>query len=142
MLKARTLRVDRRAVTIEEIIDRVRPLITARALHRRAEVRESIGAGAEVVFADPEKASRVVLNLAVNAIKFSGEGAPVELWARSAVGGGVEIGVTDHGPGLEPDDVAKVFDRFRQVGDVERASTRGFGLGLNIAKELARALVE
>jgi hypothetical protein len=51
-------------------------------------------------------------------------------------GGGAEIGVSDHGPGIAPENLAIIFERFKQVGNAPRSSTKGFGLGLNIAKEL------
>jgi anti-sigma regulatory factor (Ser/Thr protein kinase) len=88
-----------------------------------------------MVFADAEKVTRVLVNLVVNAIKFSPEGSRIILSATSQDTGDVQISVTDHGAGVSPENVALIFKRFRQVGHVT-GGTKGFGLGLNIAKEL------
>ncbi len=135
-LKACTLRVDRRPCGVTDILDTVRPMLNARAAQKCITFVEDLDGGVPEIFADVEKASRVLLNLATNAIKFSPEGSEIRIWARPTNDGGAEIGITDQGPGLSPEDVRTVFQRFKQVGDVERASTKGFGLGLNIAKEL------
>lgn len=134
-LRAGTLRVDRRASSVADIFARVRPVIAAVALANKVVLTEQLAAGLPDVFADSEKVSRTIVNLTVNAIKFSPEGAQVLLWAKAA-DGGVQIGVTDHGAGIDPDQLAIIFDRFRQGSQPPRSSTKGFGLGLNIAKEL------
>jgi hypothetical protein len=46
------------------------------------------------------------------------------------------ISVTDTGPGVDPKRLGELFKRFRQLGTASTGSTKGFGLGLNIAKEL------
>ncbi len=135
-LKAGSLRISRQPHSIKSIFESVRPMLAIRAAERKSAVTEAIDPGVGAVFADLEKAGRVIVNLAVNAIKFSPEGSEVELWAKPLDDGGVRIGITDRGPGLSEHDVAVIFERFKQVGDVQRASTKGFGLGLNIAKEL------
>lgn len=135
-LKAGSLRVDRQAWGVERLFESVRVMLSARAAEKRIRVVEEVEPGLGLVFADLEKAGRVVINLAVNAIKFSPEGSVVRLWAKGSAAGGVEVGVTDQGSGLSEQDVGIIFRRFKQVGDVQRASTKGFGLGLNIAKEL------
>jgi hypothetical protein len=88
------------------------------------------------VYADAEKAGRIVINLVVNAVKFSPEGSVVVVWAEAGPEGAVEIGITDSGPGISDEHQQLIFERFQQVGDPHRSSTKGFGLGLNIAKEL------
>jgi hypothetical protein len=81
----------------------------------------------------------VVTNLVVNAFKFSEEGGRVQVWARlEQPGGHLRIGVTDDGPGIAPENLQEIFERFRQVGGHVAASTKGFGLGLSIAKELVQ----
>jgi signal transduction histidine kinase len=77
----------------------------------------------------------VLTNLLGNAVKFSENGATVEVDVRRD-DARVLIGVRDHGRGIPADDVAKVFERFRQVeaGDARRQG--GTGLGLAIAREI------
>jgi len=49
------------------------------------------------------------------------------------------VDVTDNGPGISPENQRALFRRFKQLGESVRSSTKGFGLGLSIAKELAEA---
>lgn len=135
-LRAGALRVDRRAHRVTELLDKARPILHQRAASRSIVIDEQIAPDLEPICCDLEKAVRVVVNLTVNAIKFSPVGATVCLRARRGEEGEVWIDVIDRGPGIEPDELAVVCERFRQVGDPQRTSTKGFGLGLNIAKEL------
>lgn len=135
-LKAGSLRVDRQSHTVEDLLASVRPMLQIRAEEKNTAIQIQIQPGIDPVFADLEKVGRVIINLAVNAIKFSPEGSGIELWAKPLPEGGAAIGITDQGAGLSEEDVKVIFERFKQVGDVQRASTKGFGLGLNIAKEL------
>jgi PAS domain S-box-containing protein len=135
-LRAGRLRVDRQGHEVERIFDGVRPMITGKAVQQRMVLREQIEPGLPRVFADEEKVRRVLMNLAVNAIKFSRGADGIELWARASGDGGVEIGVTDHGPGLAPQDLERLFERFRQFESVPAPGMKGFGLGLNIARQL------
>ncbi|MGH9295062.1 MAG: sensor histidine kinase, partial [Acidimicrobiales bacterium] len=65
----------------------------------------------------------------------SPEGEPVRL-AASTTGGGVELRVSDRGPGIRPADRERVFEAFQRLGD----SPRGAGVGLGLA--VARGFVE
>ncbi len=71
-----------------------------------------------------------IANVVDNAIKYA-PGAPIRVTARAA-DGGVEVRVSDAGPGIHPDDRATVFDRFYR--GVTRGDVEGSGLGLAIAK--------
>ena len=61
----------------------------------------------------------------------------MRVWARPRPGDGeVVVGVSDNGPGIDKKHLAKIFRRFSQLDNNVRTSTKGFGLGLSIAKEL------
>jgi len=135
-LRAGTLRVDRRPVHVQDIVSKVRPMLQRMATAKNIRIAERLDEALPEVFADAEKAGRVIINLVVNAIKFSPEMSEVTLWAKAASDGGVGIGVTDQGPGIAPENLAVIFQRFKQVGNNPGSSTDGIGLGLNIAEEL------
>jgi hypothetical protein len=135
-LKAGTLRVDRRRCGVGEILRSVRPMLENRAAAKNISLIDEIAPDVDDVFADREKAARALINLAINAIKFSPEGSQVTIRAAEGDDGRVEIGVTDQGPGLSKDDLNVIFERFTQVGDTVGARAKGFGLGLSIAKDL------
>jgi two-component system sensor histidine kinase KdpD len=77
---------------------------------------------------------RAVGQLVDNALKYSPASAPVEVAARIE-GGRLWITVADRGPGIAPAERERVFDRFYRVA----AGGAGLGLGLTIARGLARA---
>ncbi|HVF11466.1 MAG TPA: ATP-binding protein [Actinomycetota bacterium] len=77
---------------------------------------------------------RVIQNLISNAIKFSTEEASVDVSVRTQ-GDHVEVKVTDHGIGMNPDDLHRVFDKFSRVEQPGGGSKiKGTGLGLYITK--------
>jgi two-component system sensor histidine kinase MtrB len=88
------------------------------------------------VLADPVRLGRILANLIENAV-VHGRGASIEITAGRD-GSTVHIDVLDHGPGIEPDDLERVFDRF-YTSDRSR-STGGSGLGLAIASQYATSL--
>ena len=84
------------------------------------------------VLADPVLLERAVSNLLDNAVKYSPDGAPIEVTVR-----GGEVVVTDHGPGIADEDLPRVFDRFYRAATAR--SKPGAGLGLAIVREAAEA---
>jgi signal transduction histidine kinase len=83
--------------------------------------------------ADERKVKQVVFNLLSNAVKFTPDGGRVELRAR-LVDSLVEVVVQDTGVGIAPEDQARIFEEFRQVGGAW-AKAEGTGLGLALAKK-------
>jgi signal transduction histidine kinase len=89
------------------------------------------------VSADPRRVQQILTNLLENASKYSAEGTPIQIViARS--GGGVTLAVQDEGPGISPEDLPRLFDRYFQTQRAQ-ASRRGLGLGLFITKGLVEA---
>jgi len=83
---------------------------------------------------DERKIKQILLNLLSNAVKFTPEGGRIGIKARQA-DGSVEISVSDTGIGISPDDQAKIFEEFRQVGGDYAHKREGTGLGLTLAKK-------
>ncbi|HJW82985.1 MAG TPA: HAMP domain-containing sensor histidine kinase [Anaerolineae bacterium] len=101
---------------------------------------------------DGDRLAQVFTNLIDNALKHTPAGGRVSLSARSMSGssvakkgrpwpGGVEISVSDTGPGIPPEDLSRIFERFYQVDKSRARSASGgsLGLGLAIAKEIVVA---
>jgi hypothetical protein len=136
-LEAGLLGAHRQQCSVPDIIEHVRAELERKAAVRGVAFRTSLDPDIPEAYCDPEKVGRVVVNLVVNAIKFSSELADVHLWARpSDVSRDVVIGVTDNGPGIDPKNLDRIFGQFKQLASNARGSTDGFGLGLGIAKEL------
>lgn len=85
---------------------------------------------------DKRRVEQIVTNLAANAIKFAAT-RPVELTGRFE-GPIAVIAVRDEGPGIADEDRERVFERFYRIADHEPIA--GTGLGLPIARDLARAM--
>jgi PAS domain S-box-containing protein len=95
----------------------------------------NVEAGLPPVECDERQLARVLANLLGNALKFTPQGGSIRLYAAAA-GPEVRISVTDTGPGLAPEQIGRVFDRFWKAQDVDR---RGAGLGLAIARGIVEA---
>ncbi|GLC24019.1 ATP-binding response regulator [Roseisolibacter agri] len=89
---------------------------------------------------DPRRVRQILLNLLSNAIKF-GAGKPIAVTSHPREDGGLELAVRDHGPGIAPDDLPRIFDEFVQLAHSgNTGQPTGTGLGLPISKRLAELL--
>ena len=87
------------------------------------------------VYGDQDRIHQVIKNLLSNAIKYSPEGGTVEV-ETGVEGKYVTITVADHGIGIPPDELPRIFERFRRVERTEASGITGTGLGLAIVKHL------
>ena len=88
---------------------------------------------------DDGRALQVLANLIGNGLKYSAGDTEVEVGMRLDAAR-VHVDVRDHGRGIPADQLDKVFDKFHRVEDPMTMSTSGTGLGLFIARRLARAM--
>lgn len=136
-LKAGLLGGQRRVTDVAELVAAGAELWQTRAQQYGQRLAVEVPEDLPAIFCDPQMITRVITNLTINALKYSrGEGA-VKVWARPDGQGCVRVGVTDSGPGIDPALVARLFRRFQQSAGA-RAQGGGFGLGLNIVRELVR----
>jgi signal transduction histidine kinase len=138
-IEAGKLRVDIQTILVRDVINTleatVRPELERKALAFSCDRCDD----ALSVRADPEKLRQILLNFVGNAIKFTAEGGAIRVGADRR-GEFVRISVSDTGIGIPSDQMEHVFEPFFQV---EQGPTRrypGIGLGLAIARDLARAM--
>lgn len=129
------------ALPVEDVLDAVEGMYApiAREAGVLLDVRAELAP--PPVMADQDRLLQAIGNLVGNAIKFSKSGGRVSVvasWTGSArdVPDHVRFTVSDTGPGIPPDQLPHIFDRFWQVRQTIRA---GAGLGLAIAKGIAEA---
>jgi signal transduction histidine kinase/CheY-like chemotaxis protein len=110
---------------------------TARPAAEAKDIRLSalIDPAAEAVSGDSERLQQVVWNLLSNAVKFAPVGGRVEVKLERA-DSRVEIVVADNGPGISPEFLPYVFERFRQEDSGTGRQQGGLGLGLAIVRQI------
>lgn len=95
----------------------------------------SVDDEADQVYGDPHRLEQAVDNLVANALRYTPRDGQVSM-AAARVGASIALTVTDTGPGIAPEHVAHIFDRFYKA-DPSRAATReGSGLGLSIVRAI------
>jgi two-component system phosphate regulon sensor histidine kinase PhoR len=88
---------------------------------------------------DGDRLAQVFTNLIDNAITHTPESGQVTVRAVQHAGG-VQVTVSDTGPGIPPEDLSRIFERFYQVDKSRvRGDKKGTGLGLTISKEIVEA---
>jgi len=145
-------------VSVAELFDRVK------ARHERAcqeagiSVEASIAPGAETVTADQDRLEQALQNLAANAIRYAPRGTAIRLSAQvrpragaefrpeptsqtlagrdTSEGSDVALCVADQGPGIAPEHLPHIFDRFYKADAARAGVSGGSGLGLSIVKAI------
>jgi GAF domain-containing protein len=115
-------------------IDNARTFVRERAIKHGINLDVTVDDRLGDFTGDERKIKQILLNLLSNAVKFTPEGGRIGINARQA-DGSVEISVSDTGIGIAPEDQAKIFEEFRQVGGDYAHKKEGTGLGLTLAKK-------
>lgn len=104
-------------------------------------LRPELPDGEVEIATDRDAVGQIVLNLIDNAAKYGAAGGEVVVRLASGVGlAGVRIEVLDRGPGVPAAHRERIFEKFHRVDDALTAEHAGAGLGLSIARQLARGL--
>ncbi|HET7455523.1 MAG TPA: HAMP domain-containing sensor histidine kinase [Solirubrobacterales bacterium] len=119
------------APLIEDVVRTIRAQTEAAG----QSLTEQVEPGLPQIEVEPDRIRQILVNLLTNAHEYTPEGASIGVAAR-AVGAEVEISVTDNGPGIPPDQLERIFERFTRgdAGLTQRVG--GTGLGLAISKSL------
>ena len=110
----------------------VKPLVEAAGQRLIVRVAEGIA----TVPVDRDRIRHVFINLLTNASKYSPAGGEITLYAEASPDGFVRLGVRDQGPGIPPESLPRVFERFFRVPGQTK---QGAGLGLALAREIVVA---
>ncbi len=148
-LESGNIPLDFRAVAIPDLVEIATTPVQAQLAQKHLTLTPHLPSDLPAVRADAEKTSWVLLNLLVNAIRYSPEGGTIHLRAHldpvSTAADNVRFirfTVQDEGPGIAPENHERVFQRFHQVPDhagALGAYRGGSGLGLSIAREFIQA---
>lgn len=135
-LESGTLVLEQEPFSVADALQAVSAGLLPIALDQGVRLQVSAPPRLRAATGDRRRVEQIVTNLAANAIKFAGD-RTVELagWFDGPV---AVIAVRDEGPGIAPSDRERVFERFYRMADHEPIT--GTGLGLPIARDLARAM--
>jgi heavy metal sensor kinase len=124
--------IDRRSADLVGLAEEVRQLLAVLADEKRQTVRVE---GTGPVFASCDRAvlRQAVVNLLDNAIRHSPDGRPIRMVVERGAAG-PSIAVVDEGPGIGPEHLPRIFDRFYRIDAARSRDAGGTGLGLAIAR--------
>jgi signal transduction histidine kinase len=130
-------------VMVEQLFARVVARHERKAQNAGVQIVSEILPGANIVRGDHTRLEQALQNLAANAVRYAPSGSTISLTARPE-DAGVTLSVTDAGPGITPEHLDRVFDRFYKI-EASRArydgegmpEPGGSGLGLSIVKAIA-----
>jgi two-component system, OmpR family, phosphate regulon sensor histidine kinase PhoR len=126
------------SVDLHELARRVLDDLGAPSAARKTALKNKIPAST-VIWADADRLQQVLFNLAENAIKYGRPGGNVIVGADGGHGDKLEVFVSDDGPGIPPEAIGRVFERFYRVDRARSRETGGTGLGLAIVKHIVQA---
>jgi len=133
-LDARQEALDLASCDLQQLFNTVIADVAQTAEAKDQQITTAVDSAGSRVTADPAKLHDVLRNLVENAVHYSPDHAAIRLEAMHQ-DGVVRISVSDSGPGIPPEDLSRVFERFYRV-DKSRARPGGTGLGLAIVKHL------
>ncbi|MCO6501921.1 MAG: HAMP domain-containing histidine kinase [Acidimicrobiales bacterium] len=131
-LEANRLRLDPELFDLGDLIEDVAQMVFPNGGRKTSLV--SLPDGVRV-YADRRRVQQIVRNLMENARKYGGDQIMVEGFV---VGDQYTVIISDNGPGLADDDTLRIFENFEQVSKGDAREATGIGLGLPIARRLAR----
>jgi signal transduction histidine kinase len=134
-LEAGRVAISAREMDVVPLLDEACDMLTPLAQEKSIRLDRDVAERLPRITADAGRVMQVLSNLVGNAIKFTPEGGRIVIGAKP-VPSGVQFSVSDTGPGIPPDQVARIFGRFWQADAGDR---RGIGLGLTIAKGIMDA---
>ena len=141
-IEAGRMEVRRAKFSVGDVFEALATLVAPLASKAGVRVVTRVGPDVPIVESDAGKLQQILFNLLSNAIKFSPPGGRVDVVARVRPGHPdvLRIAVSDQGPGIDPADQRRIFEKFRQLDAGVTREHPGTGLGLAISRELAGLL--
>jgi len=127
------------SVAVAKVFDAVQPQIETEFEGKHFVLRRDLSRPTLAVQANPESLKRILVCLLSNACKYTGDGGLITLGAERD-GKKVRIWVGDTGVGIAPGELQRVFEPFAQGDQSRTRRYSGIGLGLTIARDLARRM--
>jgi signal transduction histidine kinase len=126
--------IQREAIDVPEVVTAAVSFVEGLAGQKNIRIRTNIPADLPAVSGDQRFSRQVFINLLSNAIKFSPSNSEIVVKAGYVEGKGLDVSVSDHGPGIEPALLRRLGEPFLQGNPSVSHSGQGTGLGLSICK--------
>jgi signal transduction histidine kinase len=126
------------SVSLRQTVDDVAEELDDRRQQREISLHIDLTPDYTVPQANATLLHTLLRNLLSNALKYNHEGGQVRVLGRPRPSGGYSLRVEDDGPGIAPDNVPLLFDRFRRFHATGPKAPEGYGLGLPIAQTIAQ----
>jgi signal transduction histidine kinase len=130
------LRLSLQAVNVRQLTADALATVAPAANRKGVQLGFLIDPAVVSIQADEDRLRQVLWNLLANAVKFTSPAGSVNLIVSALPEGGVEISVADTGPGIKPEILPFIFERFRQGDSRSIREHGGLGLGLSIARNI------
>lgn len=130
------LELDEAPFPLRELCNQALGIVETRAKSEGVAIEADLPTEEISILGDQHRLLQAILNLLINALKFSPEGTSVEFAARLNPDGSLSIIVTDTGPGIPEDQLEEVRLPFVQVRDSSMLAYEGIGLGLAIVSSV------
>ncbi len=138
LAEAGQLRIEMEPASLASLIERAASSATPRAAKEGVSIVTEVPGDLPLVNMDQQRIGQVLSNLVDNAVRHSPEGSAVTIRAERTEDA-VRVDVVDQGPGLDPEELTLVFERFYRGDKARSRSTGGVGLGLAVVKQLVEA---
>ncbi|MBN1608549.1 MAG: HAMP domain-containing protein [Polyangiaceae bacterium] len=138
-IESRQYQLDIEALRLDDVIAQSVAASQDRADAKGLHITLAVDPALPPVCADRRAFDQIVTNLVDNAVKYCPAGATVTLSAERAEGG-LRVLVEDTGPGIAPEHLSRLFERFYRVDAGRSRALGGTGLGLSIVKHLVEAM--
>lgn len=138
LAEAGELTLNRRPTSPFELLFQAQAAYLPQAQEAGVALRIEAGDALPEIAIDPERIARVLGNLIINALRYTGDGGQIILRTRAHLNGAL-LSVADTGSGIPPEELPYIFDRFYRSDAARQADNGESGLGLAIAKSLVEA---
>ncbi|MFC1979103.1 ATP-binding protein [Chloroflexota bacterium] len=132
--------IDSEVIDIGHILNSAIRLVKVQAESKDIKLKSRIHKSLSLAFGDSAKLEQVIVNLLTNAVKFTPENGSIALSATmDQDGDNVQVSVSDNGVGIPADELAIVFDKYRQARTGKKSEQKSTGLGLAISELIVEA---
>ena len=135
-IEAGALRADKDVFELDDVLGQGLERLRTRSGERSLDVHLE----APPVIVDPVLLDEAFTNVVDNAVKHTPSGTLIRIIARPLENGAIRLTVEDSGPGVPPDALPRIFDKFYRVPGRGRGSRSGTGIGLSVVRGLVEAM--